>query len=354
FIDKTLTQCPTDVKLNKFKLTIKNNSDVYTRPTSQVYSWIRHAITRNVQEVDLYICDHGRNWENFTYDDELFFNNSCLTSIKVTSCVFSPPNGAIRWDKLKFLCIEEGELDEDSIGNILLGSPCLEILELDYCYFDGCFPMSLFGNFGVERLSCDMETYEWFTNGDERCWDNLDYMCMKLSRCVFNPPNGWGNLNFLCIDYAKLDEDSIGKILSGSPCLETLELNDCHGVRRIDVASKSVKNLVISEYGRLNVGAGYIDTLEIDAPYMLSLTINGTLYLEKILLLNISSLVKADLDYVGCYHFAKKLGRTLEDIEDELLKGLLTNLGYVNEITLRNNCLEVFSSLKKRGFHWVH
>nr|GEW89493.1 ribonuclease H-like domain-containing protein [Tanacetum cinerariifolium] len=242
FIDKTLTQCPTDVKLNKFKLTIKNNSDVYTRPTSQVYSWIRHAITRNVQEVDLYICDHGRNWENFTYDDELFFNNSCLTSIKVTSCVFSPPNGAIRWDKLKFLCIEEGELDEDSIGNILLGSPCLEILELDYCYFDGCFPMSLFGNFGVERLSCDMETYEWFTNGDERY------------------------------------EDSIGKILSGSPCLETLELKGCYGVRRIDVASKSVKNLVFSEYGIFNVEEDYIDTLDIDAPYMLSLTIKGTFW----------------------------------------------------------------------------
>nr|GFA19768.1 hypothetical protein [Tanacetum cinerariifolium] len=116
FIDKTLTQCPTDVKLNKFKLMIKNNSDVYNWPTSQVYSWIQHAITRNVQEVHLYIYDHGRNWENFTYDDELFFNNSCLTNMKVTSCVFSPPNGAIRWDKLKFLCIEDGELDEDSIG----------------------------------------------------------------------------------------------------------------------------------------------------------------------------------------------------------------------------------------------
>nr|GEX72645.1 hypothetical protein [Tanacetum cinerariifolium] len=39
--------------------------------------------------------------------------------------------------------------------------------------------------------------------------------------------------------------------------------------------------------------------------------------------------------------FAKKLGRTLEDIEYELLKGLLTNLGHVNEITLRNIYEEV-------------
>ncbi|GJZ26145.1 ribonuclease H-like domain-containing protein [Tanacetum coccineum] len=337
FIDKTLTQCPTDVNLNKFKVIIGYHRLVYTPSKSLVYSWIRHAITRNVQEVDLLI-----RYENI-YDDELFFNNSCLISMKLSCCVFSPPNGAIRWDKLKCLRIDDGKLDEDSIGKILSGSPSLETLEMNYCYPGGCIWKSLFGNFGVERLSCEMESYEWFTNGDERFWDDLRDMSLKLSRCVLNPPNGWGNLNFLCIDYGEIDEDSIGKILSRSPCLETLELDGCYGVRRIDVASNSVKNLVFSTYGY--AGAGYIDTLEIDAPFILSLTIKGTLYLEKILLLNISSLVKAELDYVGSDYLAEKLGRTLEDIEDELLKGLLINLGHVNEITLRNNCLKIEESL---------
>ncbi|GJV89272.1 ribonuclease H-like domain-containing protein [Tanacetum coccineum] len=166
---------------------------------------------------------------------------------------------------------------------------------------------------------------------------------MKLSRCVSNPPNGCCNINFLCIENTKLDEDSIGKILSQSPCLETLELYGCHGVRRIDVTSNSVQNLVFSGYGC--VWAGYIATLEINAPYILSLTIKGTLDLEKILLLNISSLVKVELDFVGSNDFVEELGRTLEDIEDELLQGLLRNLGYVNEITLRNNCLEMEESL---------
>nr|GEX73248.1 hypothetical protein [Tanacetum cinerariifolium] len=171
---------------------------------------------------------------------------------------------------------------------------------------------------------------------------------MKLSRCVLNPPNGRGNLKFLCIRYMNLDEDSIGNILSGSPCLETLELYSCNGVRRIDVASNSVKNLVLSDYGY--VGPGYIDTLEINAPYILSLTIKGNLDLEKILLLNISSLIIVELVYVCTNYFARKLGRAREDIEDELLKGLLTNLRHVNEITLRNNCVEVFSRMKKKGF----
>ncbi|GJZ99114.1 hypothetical protein Tco_0671665, partial [Tanacetum coccineum] len=40
----------------------------------------------------------------------------------------------------------------------------------------------------------------------------------------------------------------IGKIISGSPCLESMELKDCHGYRRIDVTSKSVKKLVLFEY----------------------------------------------------------------------------------------------------------
>nr|GFA47012.1 hypothetical protein [Tanacetum cinerariifolium] len=45
-----------------------------------------------------------------------------------------------------------------------------------------------------------------------------------------------------------LDDDMIEKILSGSPCLESLELIDCYGYTRIDVTSKSVKKLVFSEH----------------------------------------------------------------------------------------------------------
>nr|GEW16896.1 hypothetical protein [Tanacetum cinerariifolium] len=43
--------------------------------------------------------------------------------------------------------------------------------------------------------------------------------------------------------------------------------------------------------------------------------------------------------------FAEKHGRTLEDIEDKLLKGLLTNLGHVYEITLRNNYVEATATV---------
>nr|GEV96475.1 ribonuclease H-like domain-containing protein [Tanacetum cinerariifolium] len=176
---------------------------------------------------------------------------------------------------------------------------------MEYLGISGMYVWSLSPSWNiVERLSCHMRTNKRFINGDKVFWDNLNALRMKLSRCVLNPPNG--------------------------PFLETLELYCCNGVRQIDVASNSVKKLVLFDYGY--VGPGYIDTLEIDAPYILSLTIKGKLDLEKILLLNISSLIKAELVYVCTNYFAEKLGRTRKDIEDELLKGLLTNLRHANMV----------------------
>ncbi|GJX87481.1 hypothetical protein Tco_0339495 [Tanacetum coccineum] len=55
-------------------------------------------------------------------------------------------------------------------------------------------------------------------------------------------------LEYLCLSCVIVDDNMIGKIISGSPCLESLELNDCHGFKRIDVTSKCVKKLVFSEY----------------------------------------------------------------------------------------------------------
>ncbi|GKC41860.1 ribonuclease H-like domain-containing protein, partial [Tanacetum coccineum] len=116
-------------------------------------------------------------------------------------------------------------------------------------------------------------------------------------------------------------------------------------VGRIDTTSKIFKNLVLTDYNtryrRDDIRADYIDTFEINAPYMLSLTIKGKMCFEKFLLLDVSSLVKADLNYRGSNLFANQLGRHREDIEEELLRGLLSSMGHVNEIALgSHNCLE--------------
>ncbi|GJS33588.1 ribonuclease H-like domain-containing protein [Tanacetum coccineum] len=289
--------------------------------------------------------------------------------MKLSQCEFNPPNGAIRWDKLKCLCIDRWTLDGDLIGKILSGSPCLETLELNNCsHFDGGIPVSLFRNFGVlEHLSCDLETYERLISyddellGDESEIDDEFFgdesetpISMKLLRCVFNPPNRairWDKLKFLCIDGAEFDEYSIGKILARSPCLETFQLNDCCGFTRIDVTSKSIKNLVLSYSGYSAAVYVYTDTIKINAPYILSLTIKGEMYSGELLLENVSSLVKADLNYWVSYPFTKELGRR-NYIKEELLRGLLSRLGHVNEIALGASCLQTLSCLEATGFQF--
>lgn len=85
---------------------------------------------------------------------------------------------------------------------------------------------------------------------DESFFVTSCFTRLKLSGCLFNPIGAisWKNLNSLYIQCGTLDEDLIENILSGSPVLETLVLDNCYGYSRLDITSKSVKNLVISGY----------------------------------------------------------------------------------------------------------
>nr|GEV66763.1 hypothetical protein [Tanacetum cinerariifolium] len=122
-----------------------------------------------------------------------------------------------------------------------------------------------------------------------------------MSWCVLNYPNGaisWERLKCLCLRNVNLNENIIENILSGSPCLESLKLKDCYRYRRIDVTSKSVKKLVFSGYfSYITYEKDYIDCIEINAPYISSLTIKRGLVLRELVLLDVSSLVEVDLDY---------------------------------------------------------
>ncbi|GJU61504.1 ribonuclease H-like domain-containing protein [Tanacetum coccineum] len=100
---------------------------------SRANSWIRYAISRNVEEVDLWLFDAGVG-QGFTFEDELFFNTSCITRMTLSFCRFNPPNGAISWERLESLCLCNVTLDDDMIGKIFSGSPCLESLELNDCH----------------------------------------------------------------------------------------------------------------------------------------------------------------------------------------------------------------------------
>nr|GFB18833.1 hypothetical protein [Tanacetum cinerariifolium] len=141
------------------------------------------------------------------------------------------------------------------------------------------------------------------------------------------------NLPMFALDQSYLSEGLIQNILSGSPLLETLELKDCYGFSRIDITSKSVKNFVFSRF------RDYGDIFEINAPYIVSLTIADDLWLSKLLLVDVSCLVKAHLDY--------KLDENFEPIwewevlHEDLLEGLILDLRHVKELKIGESCLEV-------------
>ncbi|GKE72356.1 hypothetical protein Tco_1534397, partial [Tanacetum coccineum] len=67
------------------------------------------------------------------------------------------------------------------------------------------------------------------------------------------------------------DDDLFRNIISGSPVLETLVLDSSSGFKVLDISNESVKNSVICGV------SSEIDTLQINAPHIQSLTIKGDL-----------------------------------------------------------------------------
>lgn len=83
---------------------------------------------------------------------------------------------------------------------------------------------------------------------------------------------------------------------------------------------------------------GYLaNIIEINAPYILSLTIQDDLLLWKLLLLDVFSLVKANLDYLIEWHYET----TDKEEEEEILKGLILNLRHVKELEIGSFCFKV-------------
>ncbi|CAI9287460.1 unnamed protein product [Lactuca saligna] len=182
---------------------------------------------------------------------------------------------------------------------------------------------------------------------DQTFFTSSCFTNMKLHRCMVNPIGAisWKNLKNLWVSYGSSDEDLIEKILSGSPVLETLELNLCYGYRRLNITSKSVKNLVIFGYKDYELDRSVDDVIEINAPNIQSLTIQYEINLLKILFVDVSSLVKADLNYI-----CKGIRYRHTTPKEEMLKGFIMNLSHVKEIKIGFFCSEVVSCLQAKGF----
>ncbi|GJV99315.1 F-box protein-like protein [Tanacetum coccineum] len=86
FVDKTLTQCRLS-NLNIFR--IRTRFDMQFE--SQVNSWIRYAVNRNVQDFHLALgnINHSMVFE-FELNSNFFFKNSSFTKLTLAGCSFNP------------------------------------------------------------------------------------------------------------------------------------------------------------------------------------------------------------------------------------------------------------------------
>ncbi|GJW98951.1 F-box/LRR-repeat protein 25-like protein [Tanacetum coccineum] len=231
----------------------------------------------------------------------------------------------------------------------------LNKLELHCCYtnqnksqLNNCIRNAI--NHNVQEVDIDLNFHP-HDNGfvlPEFFFICSSFIHLTLSHCSFEQADiiSWKNLRTLHIEDVELDEDVIKNIFSGSPLLEILELDFCYGFERIDVINKSLQNLSLK--GCSN------DVLEINAPYILSLAFKGYLLLNGIVLLNVSSVIRVELDY----WLNHPLMPIPEEVEEEMLKGLILSLRQVKNLQIGDNCLgtlapleaKTLARLKAKGF----
>ncbi|GJT04699.1 F-box/LRR-repeat protein 25-like protein [Tanacetum coccineum] len=181
---------------------------------------------------------------------------------------------------------------------------------------------------------------------DKSFFINPSFTHLKLE-CCFASPTGffisWENLKSLCLSYVDLNEDLFQSILFESPGLETFKLNECLGFTRLDIISKSVKKFVISGYKSISKDK----FVHLNAPSILSLTIQGCMILRDLRFVDVFSLVKAKF-----YHMPGDIPIN-DDEEYYMLKEHLEKLCHVKhelKLKLGDRCSEVLYWLEAQRF----
>ncbi|XP_016466862.1 F-box protein At5g03100 isoform X2 [Nicotiana tabacum] len=175
---------------------------------------------------------------------------------------------------------------------------------------------------------------------------NVGLRVLSLCNCNLVPKEEiyWPALRVLEIGYAELNRDVIKKICSGCRALESLKFRSCYGVDYFDIDSKSVKKLMMDDYGRQNHDDDDDDELGIYARNVTSLEICGYFHRRILVLEDVKAILDAKLDF-----YRNTDDYVLEHefrTDQNMLKNLLVSLQHVEKLSIGTWCLQVLTSLE--------
>ncbi|XP_050218133.1 putative F-box/LRR-repeat protein At3g18150 [Mercurialis annua] len=176
-------------------------------------------------------------------------------------------------------------------------------------------------------------------------YSNSHIRILTTEVCEFVPDGriSWSALKELSIRQATLTDEVIQNILYGTPLLEDLELNFCHGIKLLDLSLKpKLKNLVVNvQVLHVNDSRYYHFELKIVGPYVETLKLSWSRDNFKCKLMNMSSLVKAtlDIDFLDDDDY-------IEEWYPNMVKELVENVLPAEQLQLTNYCTQALSTLR--------
>ncbi|KAM7530709.1 hypothetical protein LguiB_034119 [Lonicera macranthoides] len=231
---------------------------------------------------------------------------------------------------------------------VLCGGEKIKRLEVDFGY-DSSFDSSIdiWIRFAARNKAEELALYLYRSRCNpgskhhyelpQHYFGNTDVTKISLSLCYLKPKGmiTWKSLRSLSLGYLKLSNDLVNKIVLGCPVMTYFDLYEFFGIDCIKLTDAAVRKLVITTYWGMNFKAGKNTgpgtVLEIRGPSLHSLKIMGSFGLNKCRLVNLNSLVEANLSFncVGSEGW------------DEMLKEMLGELKHVENIRMGTWCNEL-------------
>ncbi|KAL3620505.1 hypothetical protein CASFOL_035417 [Castilleja foliolosa] len=165
------------------------------------------------------------------------------------------------------------------------------------------------------------------------------FRCAQLKRltlrgCVVAPLGTieWPSLTELSIEHSQLEQHVMDEMLSGCPVLRCLVLIYCWGFTRLEVNSKSLYELRVSDREHNEEGS-WLELepyLQISAPYLHNLSVTLCPKERKLCLENTSSLVRATLDFVfGDWESDEERISDAKELFEKIRHVKVVHLGYI-------------------------